>query len=79
MARMRYTETIMRLPTFICFIGSRVKTFIYFYGTHGLGVFFLLLKIKFLRKIQNFGFTASYNIKFGLCVSQAKAGGTGLL
>ena len=31
--------------------------------------FFLLLKKKFLRKIQKFGFTASYNIEFGLCFS----------
>lgn len=27
---------------FLCFIGSRVKTFIYFYGTHGLGDFFIM-------------------------------------
>lgn len=71
MAWMSYRESIMWLPTFICFIGSWVKTFIYFYGTHGLGDF-LLLKVKFLRKIQNFGFTASYHITFGFCVSQAK-------
>lgn len=39
-AWMSYTASVMWLPTFICFIGSRVKTLIYFYGTHGLGDFF---------------------------------------
>lgn len=33
----------------LCFIGSRVKTFIYFYGTHGLGDFFII-KNKILEK-----------------------------
>lgn len=32
-------------------------------------VIFLLLKMKFLRNFQKFGFTASYNIGFGLCFS----------
>lgn len=47
---MSYTESITWLPTFICFIGSRVKTFIYFYGTHGLGDFFLIIKNEILEK-----------------------------
>lgn len=50
MARMSYTESIMWLPTFFCFIGSRVKTFIYFYGTHGLRVFIIIIKNKILEK-----------------------------
>jgi hypothetical protein len=66
---MSYTESIRWLPNFICFIGSGVKTFIYFYRTYGLGEF-LLLKMKFLRKFQKFGFTASYNITFGFRVCQ---------
>lgn len=60
------------LPAFVCFVGSRVKTFIYFYEAHGLGdFFFLILKIKFLRKIQNFDFTDSNDIKFGLSLRQS--------
>ena len=48
-AWMSYTVSIMWLPTFICFIGSRVKTLIYFYGTHGLGDFFII-KNEILEK-----------------------------
>lgn len=40
----------------------------FFMGHMGL-VIFLLLKMKFLRNFQKFGFTASYNIGFGLCFS----------
>lgn len=54
-AWMSYTDSICVLQLSS---GLRVKTFIYFYRPHGLGDF-LLLKLKFLRKIQNFGFIAS--------------------
>lgn len=38
----------------------------------GLAIFFfLILKIKFLRKIQNFDFTDSNDIKFGLSLRQS--------
>lgn len=57
------------------FKSENIHLFLWDTGAQG---FFLLLKIKFLRKIQNFGFTASYHIKFGLWVSQAKPGGTDL-
>lgn len=51
MAWMSYTESIMWLPTFICFIGSQVKTFVYFYGTHGLGdFFFIIIKNEILEE-----------------------------
>lgn len=53
---------------FLCFIGSRVRTFIYFYGTHGLGDFFII-KNKILEKNSKLGFTASNNIKFEPWVS----------
>lgn len=59
---------------FICFIGSRGETFINFYGTHGLGDYFLLLlKMKYLGKIQKFGFTVFYTVTRRFCVSVTKA------
>lgn len=38
----------------------------------GLVIFFILLKMKFLGKIQKFGFMASYSITLRCYVSLAK-------
>lgn len=58
-----HTESIRWLPVFIYFIGSRGKTFIYFYGTHGLGDFFYIIKNEILgenSKIWFHGFLQYY-------------------